>query len=57
MADGMETQRSSGARAFERAKLQKLPPLTLFIATAPVNEEKLGISLNGFEYKRLTSLA
>ncbi len=40
-----------------KSKAPETAPLTLFIATAPVNEEKLGISLNGFEYKRLTSLA
>jgi len=57
MADGMETQRSSGARAFESAKHNKLASLTLFIAAAPLNEDRLGISLNAFEYNYLTSLA
>lgn len=57
MADGMETQRSSGARAFENAKHEKFTPLTLCIAPAPVNEGHLAISLNAFEYKCLTSLA
>lgn len=53
----METQRSSGARAFESAKHNKLASLTLFIAAAPLNEEHLGISFNAFEYNYLTSLA